>query len=217
MKRLVVCISLALLATLTLPSMASAATVSQRVTALEKAVASLKAVNKTQNTQIASLKSQLAAVKANKALALGPYVSVEAGEWQGTKGPNIIFTGANVHIVDGSGYTNDQWNTPLGLGNLIVGYNLGSTMTGSHYIVCGEGNSFTGWGGFVAGFGNTVGYAWNTVTGGIGNTAGTNVGATVSGGYGNTATGYSAAVSGGQNRSATGQYNWVAGGLLQAN
>jgi hypothetical protein len=218
MKRLVICISLALLATMVLPNMASAATLSQRVRALEKAVAALKAVNKTQSTQITTLQNQLAAVQSNNALALGPYVSVTTGTLYGTKGPNIVLTGANVHIVDGSGTTNDQWNTPLGLGNLIVGYNHGTAMTGSHYIVCGEDNSFTGWGGFVAGFGNTVSYAWSTVTGGIDNAAGgSHVGATVSGGYGNTASGYSSAVSGGQNRTATGTYNWVAGGLTQAN
>jgi hypothetical protein len=244
MKKMVVVICLALLAVMALPSVAGAATVSQRLKALEKAVAAIKTVDKTQTakiaslrtdltaaqatmaalksdltaaqTTIASLSSQLATVQANKALALDPYLTVTQGTLFGTKGPNIVFTGANIRVVDGSGATNDHWNTPLGLGNLIVGYNTGGVQTGSHNIVCGEANNFTGNGGLVAGFGNSLGGYWSTVAGGIDNTV-SNTGASISGGYGNTASAYSASVGGGKNRSATTDYNWVAGALLQAN
>src|SRR6476659_3545154 len=53
---------------------------------------------------IASLKAQVAALLPLKALV--PYVTVDPNPENGVKGPNIVFHGANVHIVDGSGTTN---------------------------------------------------------------------------------------------------------------
>jgi hypothetical protein len=40
----------------------------------------------------------------------------------GVVGPNIVFTGANIHIVDGSGSTDDNGGALRGLGNLVIGY-----------------------------------------------------------------------------------------------
>lgn len=241
MKRLTVIVCLALLGVMALPSAASAATLSQRVRALEKAVAAIKAVNKQQTTKITSLTTQLTAaqstiaslttdmtaaqakiaglttdmtaVKGNNALDLGPYVSVTSSTLNNVIGPNIIFQGANVHVRSTTA-TDDGSH----LGNLIVGWNeLSPPRTGQNNLVVGFGNSFTASGGFVAGFQCGIGANWATVTGGILNNASSSVGSTVSGGYGNTASGYASSVSGGQNRTATGPYNWVAGGLLQAN
>jgi len=67
------------------------------------------------------METRLAAVEANHALELGPFVSVNPNPETGVTGPNITFSGANIHIVSGSGMTDDDGN-PRGLGNLIIGY-----------------------------------------------------------------------------------------------
>jgi hypothetical protein len=54
--------------------------------------------------------------------ALDPFVSVNGNPVDGVVGPNIYITGANVHIVSGSGSTSDGSHR-RGLGNLIIGYN----------------------------------------------------------------------------------------------
>jgi hypothetical protein len=84
------------------------------VSALESQIDTLQAGNTT-------LQKQLATVQSNHALLLGPFVSVDPNPEIGVMGPNIIFSGANIHIVSGSGATNDNGNT-TGLGNLIIGY-----------------------------------------------------------------------------------------------
>ena len=90
--------------------------------ALQAKVASLQATVSTLQGQVSSLQSQLAVVQSNAALALGPFVTVDPDAEFGVVGPHITFKGANIHIVSGSGFTNDNDN-PTGLGNLIVGYN----------------------------------------------------------------------------------------------
>ncbi len=94
---------------------AKVTSVEQTVSALQNEIDSLKTTN-------ATLQSQLVAVQSNHALALGPFVRVDPNPEIGVAGPNIIFSGANIHIVSGSGSTDDN-GTPLGLGNLIIGYN----------------------------------------------------------------------------------------------
>src|SRR6266446_3638022 len=93
---------------------AEIAALKAQVTDLQNQVNSLQTSNTT-------LQNQLAAVQSNPALALGPFVSVDPNPEIGVAGPNIIFTGANIHIVSGSGMTNEGSN-PRGLGNLIIGY-----------------------------------------------------------------------------------------------
>jgi hypothetical protein len=89
--------------------------------ALEEKVASLQATVSALQAQISSLQSHLAAIESNPALALGPFVSIDPNSENEVVGPNITFKGANIHIVSGSGFTDDNDN-PTGLGNLIVGY-----------------------------------------------------------------------------------------------
>jgi hypothetical protein len=69
-------------------------------------------------SEIVQLQKQVATLQANKALALGPFVSVDPNAENGAPGPNITFSGANIHIVDGMGQT----QLINGLGNLIIGY-----------------------------------------------------------------------------------------------
>jgi hypothetical protein len=182
-----------------------------QITTLQGQVGSLQTANTT-------LQGQLAAVQSNPALALGPFVTVDPNAENGVVGPHITFKGANIHIVSGSGFTNDNDN-PTGLGNLIIGYDeppggLSSTdRGGSHNLVIGRYNRFThaAFGGLVAGELNTISNKEASVTGGANNTA-SGLFASVSGGESNTASGGQASVSGGVNNAASGSGASVSGG-----
>jgi hypothetical protein len=138
-------------------------------------------------SEIVQLQKQVATLQANKALALAPFVSVDARSQNGVAGPNITFSGANIHIVDGMGQT----QLINGLGNLIIGYDeLTPTMTvmsraGSHNVIlgrysawistafsnliAGEWNLATDEGGFVAGYQNVSEALETSVLGGTNN------------------------------------------------
>jgi hypothetical protein len=202
----------------------------KEIEALEAKVASLQATVSTLQDQVTSRQTQLAAVQSNHALALGPFVSVDPNPEIGVIGPNITFSGANIHIVSGSGSTNDN-GAATGLGNLIIGYDedpinpltgdsslgLPTIMQtsgspsplnpgdrgGSHNLVIGGGNRFTqaAFGGFVAGERNTI----------------NSFGASVSAGFNNAASGLFASVSGGVRNFASGLFASISsGGLNQA-
>jgi len=158
--------------------------------------------------EVDALKEELAAVKSNNALALGPFVQVDPKPAVGVAGPHIIFSGVNLHLVSGSGRTDDGGN-PRGLGNFIIGYNedpaLGHSGSldpgergGSHNVVIGDHHRFTraAYGGLVAGENNTL----------------CNSAASVSGGQSNAASGFQASVSGGQRNTASGDQASVNGG-----
>jgi hypothetical protein len=174
-------------------------------------------------------------VQSNPALALGPFVSVDPNPEIGVIGPNITFSGANIHIVSGSGSTDDGMSvnpnaTLTGLGNLIIGYDedpgkasggaeappptLGpGDRSGSHNLVIGRWNRFTkaAFGGFVAGELNFIGNEGTSVSGGFSNTA-SGFDASVVGGAVNTASGDDASVSGGVLNTAGGNETVVIGG-----
>jgi len=96
----------------------------------------------------------------------------------------------NLMITNGEKYTDLN-----GKGNLIIGASE-VTQAGAHNIVLGTSHTFSSYGGFVAGYYNTVSGPYSTV----------------SGGHYNTASGYSNAVSGGWGNIANGAYNTVIGG-----
>ena len=106
-------------------------------------------------------------------------------------GTTLTITGRNVQIVSGSGTTDDN-GTLTGLGNLIIGYNddmvLGDIdiRTGSHNLIVGDEHSYSSFGGFVAGFNNTISGPSASVSSGHTNTA-RGVLSSVSGGLNNTA------------------------------
>lgn len=83
--------------------------------------------------------------------------------------------------------------------------------TGSHYVVAGNQNNYSRWGGVVFGHSNTSNYDYASVTGGYGHTASGRF-ASVSGGAYNRASGYGASVSGGDRNTAGGLYASVSGG-----
>jgi hypothetical protein len=197
----------------------------KEIEALEAKVASLQATVSALQGQVSTLQTQLTVVQSNHALALGPFVSVVSGLVDGVKGPHIYFTGANIHIVSGSGMTNDNL-APTGLGNLIIGYdedpikyNFGGQLSpgdrgGSHNLVVGAANRFTkaAFGGFVVGQLNTIDGSGASVSGGVQNTS-SGYFDSVSGGVLNTADGYEANVSGGYQNNASGSWTSVSGGL----
>lgn len=173
--------------------------------------------------QVAALQNALAAVQANKALALGDYVTVDPNGENGLKGPRIIFHDANVQIESGSGSTTDD----TGLGNLAIGYDEDSSTTnavcpiaseidrdrtGSHNLIVGECQRFTASGGLVAGLSNTIGGEFASVSGGIFNTADGDY-SSVSGGAANAASGEESSVSGGESNEARGPGSSVSGGV----
>lgn len=159
-------------------------------------------------------------------------------------GSDFIITGKNVHVLDGSGFTDGG----MGLGNLTIGYNAlrggGDVRTGTHNLIVGDFNSYSSFGGLVAGINNEISGVYATVTGGEFNWAAgpassvsggdsnfasgahssvsggffseaSALNASVSGGSNNLASGGSSSVSGGFSRSATGAYDWVAGPLFE--
>jgi hypothetical protein len=196
------------------PALAAEGGVPGEIAALKKQVAALQ-------SQVKTLQTQLAAVQSNKALELGPFVSVNPNPENGVIGPNITFKGANIHIVSGSGVTDDHYSTGgslTGLGNLIIGYDepLPSSPLypgqrgGSHNLVIGRWHSFVAssgsgaFGGLVAGEANAIYFEAASVSGGQFNFAG-NTAASVSGGEYNSAGGPNASVSGGS-------HNWASTG-----
>jgi hypothetical protein len=192
-----------------------------KIEALETQVAALQ-------DEVKTLQGQLAAVQSNHALLLGPFVNVDPNPEIGVIGPNIIFSGANIHIVSGSGRTDDNLNNGgslTGLGNLIIGYDedqfLGFARPlepgdrgGSHNLVIGAANRFTqaAFGGLVAGEANTIGNEAASLLSGTNNTA-SGFAACVIGGNGlNTASGSFSVVLGGDDNTASGFAARVLGG-----
>ena len=155
------------------------------------------------DAMMAALESQVSALETKLAS-----VTTENG------GQDVVFTGVNVHVRDGSG---DTEGTVNGLGNLIVGYNEdtvaggNATRTGSHNLVLGTENEYTSYGGFVGGTLNTISGAYSSVSGGYGNTASGDY-SSVSGGNSNEASGGRSSVSGGNANEASGGRSSVSGG-----
>jgi hypothetical protein len=188
------------------------------ITQLQAEVAALQIQVNGLQTTIQSLQAQLSSTAATNALALGKYVSVDPNPEQGVAGPNVIFSGANVHIESGSGTTVDS----TGLGNLVVGYNqedastcgplLAVNRTGSHNFILGDCHQFTSSGSLVAGFENEISGSYSSVSGGVLNFARA-TDSSVSGGSGNVASGGDSSVSGGANNTASGGDSSVGGGL----
>jgi|KBSSwiStaDraftv2_1062776.scaffolds.fasta_scaffold842272_1 hypothetical protein len=160
-----------------------------QIAALEKRLGQLTAVVNSQSQLISLLQLQNQDLQAK----LG---------CMSKTGDEVFFTGCNVHIVSGSGATEEAVN---GLGNLIIGYNEDapavlsfappSIRGGSHNLVIGPGHSYPSYGGLVAGRVNSV----------------TGPNATVSGGVSNTASGHWSSVSGGEQNNASGTYSTVSG------
>jgi len=142
-------------------------------------------------------------------------------------GTDLTITSVNVHLVSGSGSTNDgtadAFGNPVagkslsGLGNLIIGYNTSrssfegtDTRTGSHNLILGDFNNYSSFGGLVVGNTNAVSGPYASVSGGEANKA-SNYFASVSGGYLNTSSGSATSISGGYNLTQNSSNGWSGG------
>jgi hypothetical protein len=142
-------------------------------------------------------------------LSILPHVSFQASGVGGK--PTIEFSAVNLQLVNGSG----SETTLNGEGNLVIGYNPSpGSQTGSHNLVLGtSGQSYTNYGGVLAGIGNHITGAQASVTGGEANTA-SGLASWVGGGAENEAIGFGSAVSGGDHNGATGTESSIFGGDL---
>lgn len=115
--------------------------------------------------------------------------------------PTVQFSAVNLQVIDGTGVE----TTINGTGNLILGYDeKPGVQTGSHNLLLGGSNSYTSYGGIVAGLSNSIVNAYASVLGGSANRASGSDSAIV-GGYANTAASNSATILGGcSNLSGTG-------------
>ncbi len=159
---------------------------------------------------------------------LGHMSIVRLDDGQGGLRKTLRISGVNVQLVNGLGSTNgfpsDPTTTDIaltstnGLGNLIIGYDdlprntaLPLFRTGSHNLVVGFGHNYSGYGGQVVAYENTIGAAYSVVSGGGANRATAEL-ASVSGGVSNVAAGVDSSVSGGLSNQATGFVASVTGG-----
>ena len=123
--------------------------------------------------------------------------------------PTIQFSGVNVQVVNGTGV-----ETALnGEGNLVVGYDPKPlTQTGSHNLVLGTtGQSYTSFGGLLAGDQNQIAAPEAAITGGCNNDA-TGPGDAITGGQANLTSGVSSSVGGGLGNNASGDGSAITGG-----
>jgi hypothetical protein len=137
------------------------------IEALQQEVAELR-------QQLASQQQQLSALRPLAALA--PFITVDLNPEEGVRGPNIVFHGANVHILaiplPGPTYPSAaviaEYN---GLGNLIIGEDLNSEYhppfprTGTNNLVIGQYNGWTGTNCIVGGMDNEAAGDGNLVLG----------------------------------------------------
>lgn len=124
--------------------------------------------------------------------------------------PTVKFEGVNVQIVNGAGST----ATTNSKGNLVIGYDeTPGIQTGSHNLVLGGEQSFTSYGGILAGFKNYISQPFASITGGQSNTV-TGSYASITGGWKNTASGERASVTGGYENTASKLVASVSGGEL---
>jgi hypothetical protein len=123
--------------------------------------------------------------------------------------PTVQFSGVNLQVVNGLNKT----ESVNGAGNIVIGYdeNASLSQTGSHDLILGQEQTFTSFGGIVAGIKNTITGAFASVTGGGKNQA-TGKEASISGGWKNSATGEDSSISGGRDNQATNEYSWIGGG-----
>jgi hypothetical protein len=201
-------------------------------------VAQLQSEITTLKSSVAALQRQVTLIAQNRALELGPFVSINPNPVNGIRGPLLVISGVNVMIQNGMGST-DNTN---GLGNLCLGYSeatkLGTTPTGwtigpidrmgSHNIVLGLYNKWTNlaFGGIVAGEINEINAEGSSVlsgeqnqasggdsivVGGNGNVAAYGTSAVVSG-FGNHANTQFSVIVSGQGNTANGDSSVILGG-----
>ena len=129
---------------------------------------------------------------------------------------SITFTGANVFVQSGSGYTDDDYSTTgslTGLGNLIIGYdeNIGTdTKTGTHNLVVGPHHTYTSYASILFGYDNSSTGSYGIVGGKQNEASARNN--CILGGEGHQTSQYGACVLGGRDNVIEGLYVSILGG-----
>jgi hypothetical protein len=188
---------------------------------VQSAVTATQSTDTAQSAAITAIQRQLNLVASNPALALGPFVKVDLNPENSVVGPNIVFTGANIHIESGYGATADN---ETGLGNLIIGYDEGYAIYspseppirgGSHNLIVGPNHAWGyGYNNVIFGEGSTIQIGnSNCVLGGSDQFIQTASGSIILGGTGNVVfMGGNDVVGGGTDNVVTGQSSVLLGG-----
>jgi hypothetical protein len=207
---------------LTVATSVDITTLTTRVAALEAKAASVQALNDL-TTRVKALESRVvSASELNALTARVAALEATASRLQAANdrlqalfagvtrtGDTLLFSHMNLQVESGSGSTDGPVN---GLGNVIIGYNeFPGTQTGSHNLVIGHGQSFTSFGGTVAGINNSISAPWASVLGGFDNQASGSF-ASVLTGLANTASGNGSSIGGGNAGTASGIDSFIAGG-----
>jgi len=157
--------------------------------------------------QITALQSQVASLEASAVPGLGDYVSVD------DSAHTVLVSGANLQVVNGLGTDLSQ----NGLGNIIGGYNTPVSdselleRTGSHNIIVGQGQRYTGNCNLIGGQDNLASGTWGIVLGTQNDLGG--IRNVMIGGSNNQANGAVNLVLGGAGNNIDGEHNVVLGGL----
>jgi hypothetical protein len=189
------------------------------VSQLRTKVLNLENTNSRLSAQVATLHGKVTALE--QKLSKVSYQADGLNGW-----PTLKISGANLQIVNGRPDT----TRVNGLGNLIVGYDADAGPSdGSHNIIVGDKQTFTSYGGIMAGsqntlsaprsvvfgFGNTAGGEWSSVTAGNFNTA-AGVASSITGGAYSTATGVASSITGGTRNAVGAEWGTVSGGIENA-
>jgi hypothetical protein len=176
----------------------------------ESELSDLRSAISTLQTRVSTLESDNATLK-DEVSALQSTLTGVSYKPSGLNGrPTLEISGENVQIDSGAGATDAAVN---GLGNLFIGYDentIGAAQTGSNNLVLGNNQTFTSYGGLLAGARNVLSGPFSAVFG-LSNTA-SGVYSSISGGVANLASGGDSAVSGGVNNTASGPSSSVTGG-----
>jgi len=127
--------------------------------------------------------------------------------------PTVQFASVNVQIISGAGATDAGVN---GTGNLVLGYgeNANSySQTGSHDLVIGKNNGWSGFGEIVGGNNDRASGNYSTVVGKSNLASG---GSSLAAGEVNTASGGDSSVMGGAHNIASGSDSSITGGNFNA-
>jgi uncharacterized coiled-coil protein SlyX len=158
-----------------LVTFSSAATVEERLAALEIKYTTQQTTIAQQQIQITSLQSENAILRAWKTI-VSPKIeaSFDRTKYMIVLGNDTIFRGTNLFVQKGSSAGDVSTN---GLGNLIVGFNnpragAGNFRNGSHNIVLGDGLNYSGHHNLIGGFVNTLQGNYSAMPSGRYNTIG---------------------------------------------
>ena len=161
--------------------------------------------------QITALQAQVATLESSSVPGLATYVSID------DSAHTVLVSGANLQVVNGLGTDLGQ----NGLGNIIGGYNTPAAeselleRTGSHNIIVGQGQRYTGNCNLIGGQDNLASGTWGIVLGTQNDLGG--IRNVMIGGSNNQANGAVNVVIGGAQNFTDGNWNVVLGGQSNVN